>query len=122
MSKYDGTEKLKPMNLRNVDRNSLTEKVKKVNSALKYIHKDDITETNRLILAAAVVVQEELGVKRKEKKQKKLWCKERLCDQVASLRKDLSRIDRIKKRKLKNPRQATKLEKKYNISKRALWW
>ena len=63
------------MNLRNVNRNSLKEKVKKVDSALQYIHRDDISETNRLILAAAIVVQEELGVKRKEMKQEKLWWK-----------------------------------------------
>ena len=70
IAKYNGTEELMPMNLRNVNRNTLKEKVRKVNSALRYIHTDDITETNRSILAAAVVVQEELGVKRKEKKQK----------------------------------------------------
>ena len=85
-----------------------------------YRHTDDITETNRLILAAAIVVQEELGVKRKEKKQKMLWWKKGLCDQVASLRKDLSRVDRIKQGKLKNQQQATRLEKKYNISKKGI--
>ena len=120
MAKYNGTEELMPMNLRNVNRNSLKEKVKKVNSALRYVHTDDITETNRLILAAAVVVQEELGVKRKEKRQKGLWWKKRLCDQVASLRKDLSRVDRIEQGKLKNHQQATRLEKKYNISKKGI--
>ena len=109
-----------PMNLRNVDRNTLKEKVRKVNSALRYIHTDDITETNRLILAAVVVVQVELGVKRKEKKQKELWWKKRLSDQVASSRKDLSRVDRIMQGKLKNQQQATRVEKKYNISKKGI--
>ena len=65
IAKYNGTEELIPMNLRNFNRNVLKEKVRKVNSALRCIHTDDITETNRLILAAAVVVQEELRVKRK---------------------------------------------------------
>lgn len=72
MDKCNGNDELKPMNLRNVNRRSLKEKVKKVNIALHYFHIVDITERNGLILGAAIVVQEGLGLKGKEKNQKEL--------------------------------------------------
>lgn len=45
---------------------------------------------------------------------------EKIIDKVLSLIKDPSRVGGIRQRKLKNQQQATKLEKKYNISKKGI--
>ena len=71
--------------------------VKKVELVLEKINTDNITETNDLIYAAAVVVSENLAVKRGgNKNEKKPWWKRRLESQIQQLRKDISKVQRLK--------------------------
>ena len=60
---------------RNANRNKLKEEVKKVNWVLEKVDVEDITATNMLIYAGAVVVTERLGLKTGKTSQKRepLW-------------------------------------------------
>ena len=72
-----------PPNLRNVERKRLKEKVKEVNKVLAFMETKDITQTNRLLLAAGQVVAKRLGVKKQQSKEKVVpgW-KRRLNDRL----------------------------------------
>ena len=72
--------------LRNANRKKLKEEVKKVNGALEKIVVEDITATNMLIYAGAVVVTERLGLKTGKRSQKRepLW-KRRLESQIRDM-------------------------------------
>ena len=73
-----------PPNLRNVERKRLKEKVKEVNKVLAFMETKDITQTNKLLLAAGQVVAKRLGVKKQQRKEKVIpWRKRRLNGQVA---------------------------------------
>ena len=64
---------------------------------LAKIRSESITTTNDLIYGAAAVITENAGVKiEKGKKQPKpMW--RRLEDQILQMRKDLSRVEELKK-------------------------
>ena len=71
--------------------------VQKVNEVLDKIKSNDITMTNDLIYAAAVVVTERLGVKMsKRDAAKEPWWKRRQEDQIKQLRKDIARVETLK--------------------------
>ena len=75
--------------LKNVNKRKILSEVKKVELVLEKLNTDNITETNDLIYAAAVVVSENLAVKRGgNKNEKKPWWKRRLGSQIQQLRKD----------------------------------
>ena len=96
-----------PPNLRNVERKRLKEKVKEVNKVLAFMETKDITQTNRLLLAAG------------QGKVVPGW-KRRLNGQVAQLRKDISRLERIKSDELNNVLLQESLEERYNLKKKRL--
>ena len=86
-----------PPNLRNVEKCRLRGKIAKVNEIIHYLETKDITETNDLLLAIGRVVARRLGVKRNERKPKtEPWWKKRIKLQISQLRKDLSRLERLK--------------------------
>ena len=81
----------------------------------------DITPTNRLLLAAGQVVAKRLGVKKQQRKEKIVpWWKRRLNGQVVQLRKDISRLARIKSDELNNALLLESLEERYNLKKKGL--
>ena len=69
--------------------------LKEVNKVLAFMETKDITQTNRLLLAAGQIVAKRLGVKKQQRKEKVVrWWKRRLNGQVAQLREDISRLER----------------------------
>ena len=55
-----------PMNLRNVDRGRLKEAVRKINDLLTDVPTANLTETNKLMLAAARLAGKKVGAKKRE--------------------------------------------------------
>ena len=84
--------------LKEVNKNALKKKVDKMNQLLAKVRSENISVTNDLIYAAAVVTTERLGVKINKKKYegKPRW-KKQLEGQVKHLRKDLSRAEELRR-------------------------
>ena len=59
----DDREQLRP--LKHVERKKLRETIHKVNEVLTFIVTTDITESNQLVRAAAIVVTRSLGIKKR---------------------------------------------------------
>ena len=107
-----------PMNLRNLDRSKVRSKAKEVNKVLQQIPSANITETNRILLAAANEVAESLGVNPKPRqKAKEPWWKRRIEEQIQQLRKDISHLEDLSKGKLKRKKDSIceRLERKYYV-------
>ena len=84
------TKEEAPLNLRNVDRGRLKEAVRKINDLLTDIPTANLTETNKLLLAAAHLAGKKVGAKKRETtSMAEPWWKQRLNGQIAKLRKDL---------------------------------
>lgn len=63
----------------------------------------DITQTNESSQAAGSLVAKRLWVKQRAKRTKMLpWLKRRLNNQIAQLRKDVSRLERLRSDELHN--------------------
>ena len=76
----------------------LKREAQKMDYLLAKIRSESITATNDLIYGAAAVITENAGVKiEKGKKQPKPMWKRRLEDQILQMRKDLSRVEELKK-------------------------
>ena len=107
-----------PPNLRHVERKKLNEEAKKVNEALQYIQTGNITHTNKLLKAAGCLVAMRLGIKKKkEMVTKEPWWKRRIKRKIETLRKDLSRLERLASGELKNRGKKEDIKKKYNLQK-----
>ena len=106
--------------LRNANRKKLKE-VKKVNGVLEKVDVEDITATNMLIYAGAVVVTERLGVNTGKRSQKRepLW-KRRLESQIKDMRADLSRVESLLRGKTVKEHHRWRLEQKYKLAKNGL--
>ncbi|XP_063599561.1 uncharacterized protein LOC134775881 [Penaeus indicus] len=110
-----------PMNLRNLDRNKIRCKAKEINNVLQHIPSANITETNRILLAAANEVAEALGVHPKPRpKAKEPWWKRRSEDQIQQLRKDISHLEDLSKEKLRKKKESIseRLERKCLVKKK----
>ena len=109
-----------PMNLRKFDKINVKEKALVVDKVLQQVETDNITDTNKLIKAGALVTQELLGVKRapaNEKKHEPYW-KRRIENSINSLRKDLSQLQRRDQGKLRREGEMKRSERKYSIKKK----
>ena len=112
----------KPLpSLKKINKEQILKEVKEVNEVLKKMRKDTITTTNDLMYAAAAIVSENLGMTREPTKaRKEPWWKRRLTNQIEQMRKDLSRIERLKsghpiKNKFKDD-----LQRKYWLKEKGL--
>ena len=109
--------------LRAVDKRKVTAKLKMVNRILHNYLEDkmNVTKVNRLLYAGAWVVTEKLGMiggkvgdgKRKEKK-KPHW-QQRIEKSISEWRKDLGRVEDLKRSGKFNDETMEKLDKKYNL-------
>ena len=82
--------------LRKVNRRKLKEEVKKVNQVLEKVATKEITGTNTLIYAGAVIVAEKLGLRgRKATKRREPMWKRRLESQIKRMRFDLNRVEAL---------------------------
>ena len=62
-----------------VDQRKLRDVTKKVNAVIRHIETDDVTQTNKLAMAAALWVAKEVGVKKgKIGEKKEPWWKRRI--------------------------------------------
>ena len=107
--------------LRNANRKKLKEEVKKVNGVLEKVDVEDITATNILIYAGAVVVTERLGLKTGKRSQKREpLLKRRLESQIKDMRADLSRVDSLLRGKTVKEHHRWRLEQKYKLARNGL--
>ena len=115
------TKEEAPLNLRNVDRGRLKEAVRKINDLLTDIPTANLTETNKLLLAAARLAGKKVGAKKRETtSMAEPWWKRRLNGQIAKLRKDLSRLDKWKSNQLKSMAVKEQLETRYKVKKKGI--
>ena len=107
--------------LRGIDRRKLKISVQKVDAVLKKIETTDITSTNDLIYADAVIVNEIVGVKSSGKTtDKEPWWKRRLQKQVSELNKDLGRVNALMQEKKIKQKHKDELQRRYKIKKKGL--
>ena len=101
--------------IKKINKKKILVEVQKVNEVLNKIKSNDITTTNDLIYAAAVVVTERLGVKmsKRDTATKEPWWKRRLEDQIKQLRKDIARVEILKNGGKIKSRFRVLLQKKY---------
>ena len=107
--------------LRTVNKGVLKREVQKMNHLLSKIRSDSITTTNDLIYAAAVVTTENAGVKiKKGKRQTEPMWKRRMEDQILRMRKNLNRVEELKKgRKIKDS-IVDELQRRYWLKEKGL--
>ena len=107
--------------LRNVNRKKLKEEVKKVNGVLGKVNIEEITATNMLIYAEAMVVTERLGLRTGKRSQKRepFW-KRRLESQIKGMRAGLSRVETLLRGKTIKEHHSWRLELKYKLAKNDL--
>lgn len=108
--------------LRSIKGDRLLAVTKDVNEAVATFVTDTLTDTNRLMYAAAVVVSKELGFKVGKKKVGRHqhnrippW-KMRLENKIGAWRKDLSRLEVMQKGKLRNCVIEGRLREKYALN------
>ena len=105
--------------LRGIDRRKLEISVQKVDAVLQKIETTDITSTNDLIYADAVIVNEIVGVKSSGKTtDKEPWWKRRLQKQVSELNKDLGRVNALMQEKKIKQKHKDELQRRYKIKKK----
>jgi len=82
--------------MKKVKRRKITEEVNKVNAVLEKVQSLDITSSNDLLYAGALVVTEKLGIITLfQKRIKEPWWKRRIERKIKELRKD-SRVEVLK--------------------------
>ena len=106
--------------LRRVPRKRLTEMSAVVSKVLGSVSKDNLSETNRLIFAGAVVVGEKLGVEVSQQGNSTPWWKRRLEGQIKDLRRDLSRIEQMNKGLLNSSDLRNTIMTKYNVKRKGV--
>ena len=92
-----------PINLRFLGRRKLRNLIAMVNSVIPCLRADSLSDYNNIMKTAANVVARLAGlrVRRKKKEQAEPWWKKRIQLKINQLRKDLSRVEKIKSGELK---------------------
>ena len=77
-----------------MEKKKLREVAKEVNDVLAHIQTVDITETNRLVRTAAMVVTRRLGIKKRstEARKEPFW-KRRIKNKIDVLRREISKLE-----------------------------
>ena len=82
-----------------VDQRKLRDVTKKVNALARHIKTDDVTQTNKLAMAAAIWTAKEVKVKKGKRGEKKEpWCKGRIESDITNLRRDINRLERERRK------------------------
>ena len=107
--------------LRGVEKGRLQAAVRKVDMLLGKMKTNNITDTNNLIYAGAVLVRELLGLKKPNRNaRREPWWKRRLEGRVKEMNKDLCRVNMlIEKKKIKHKHRSC-LQNKYKITQKGL--
>ena len=101
-----------------VDQRKLRDVTKKVNAVIRHIETDDVTQTNKLAMAAAPWVAKEVGVKKGKIVQKKEpWWKRRIEKDITNLRRDINKLkrERLGETRGKGTRKIKELNTKYRV-------
>ena len=89
-----------------VDQWKLGDVTKKVNTMIRHIETDDITQKNKLAMAADLWVAKEVGIKKNKKGEKEEPCwKRRIKSDITNLRRDINRRKRKDKEKLEGKKR-----------------
>ena len=104
-----------------VDQRKLRDATQKVNAVIRHTETDDVTQTNKLTMAAALWVARVIGVKKGKRAEKKgPWWKRRIERETTNRRRDITRLEREKwgETRVKGKRKIKKLNAKYKAKKR----
>ena len=106
-----------------VDKKTLKVQTDRVNDAIKYFKSKNITETDDLIKAVSVWVAEQIGLKKRDYREKKepRW-KRRIEGDIKKLRQDVDLLTRDLKGELgsKKKQKTKKLYEKYRVKRKGL--
>ena len=106
-----------------VDKKTLKVQIDKVNDAIKYFKSKNITETNDLIKAASLWVAEQIGLKKRDYREKNepRW-KRRIEGDIMKLRQDVNVLTRDLKVELgsKKKQKIKELYEKYRVKRKGL--
>ena len=105
-----------PKPLRNVNKKKLEDITKMMNTVTATIGTNNITETNIMIRTAAVIINEKLGVTNQKRREKKepMW-KRRMQLKIDEMRKDVGRLEEMKKGKKLKSKIVSNLKKRYQF-------
>ena len=104
-----------------VDQRKLRDVTKKVNALIKHIETDDITQTNKLAMGAALWVAKEVGFQKgKIGEKKEPWWKRTIESDITNLRKDIKRLERERRGETggKGKRKIKGINTKYRVKKK----
>ena len=104
-----------------VDQRKVRNITKKVNALTRHIETDDVTQTNKLAMAAALWPAKEAGVKKGKIGVKKgPWWKRRIERGITSLRSYINRLERERRGETgwKGEREIKELNAKYRVKKK----
>ena len=107
--------------LKKVNRNVLSEWIGKVNKIIGKIRTENLTDTNKLIGAAAIYISKKVGLKTgnaRRNTKKEPWWKRRIKGTIEELRKHVNILQRNKRGELTRKERYKELERKYQIRKK----
>ena len=111
------------LTFKKVDQRKLRDVTKKVNAVIRHIETGNVTETNKLAMAAALWVAKEAGVKKGKRGEKKepRW-KTRIESGITNLRRDINRPERERQGETegKGKRKIKELNVKYRVKKKGI--
>ena len=96
---------------------------KKVNAVIRHIKTNNVTQTNKLAMAAALWVAKEIGVKKgKRGKKKEPWWKRRIESDITNLRRDINRLERERQGETrgKGKRKIKEMNAKYRVKEKGI--
>ena len=117
---FESEESVDLPNLQAQDRRKVMTEVKMVDGLLNNLVRDgmEVTEVNRLLYVGAFVVAERLGLLGKGKKKKergKPWWQRRLERSIGEWRKDMNRVEEIRKGAEVGQKVHDQLERRYGM-------
>ena len=105
--------------LKKVNRNVLSEWIVKVNMIIGKRRTENLTDTNKLIGAAAIYISKKVGLKTGDARRnakKEPWWKRRIKGTIEELRKHVNILQRNKRGELTRKKRYKELERKYHIT------
>ena len=115
------TEEYPPF--KKVDQRKLRDVTKRVNVVLRHIETDDVTQTNKLAIAATLWFTKEVAVQKGERGEKKEpWWKRRIESDITNLRRHVNRLEREIRGETggKGKRKIKELNTKYRVEKNGI--
>ena len=105
-----------------IDNWKIAQETAKVNNVLKYFPTDNITETNKLIKSASLVVAERIGAIRKPKKngQQEPGWKRRIQGDIKRLQHDISILNRKIRGELRKEGKYESIRRRYGIDRKGI--